>query len=192
MTSFDSADSPSPASHLSRFKRLQAHPDYPAIRAFLAIYIAAFILNPTASQRQWVLTAYPTTGWRRLLTLSVGKMEVLYVYEDDTVDGGRMPIVRLNVLDGHSVRAGLDELVLSNAGLTYTGAPPGYASRPVLRIEADSFEGAFNTLSSDLVCDEVAELVESLLADEYETYGRYHNQEFADDVLAAISEGNIM
>lgn len=89
---------------------LLTHPDFHSIRSILGWYIALTIPDPVATAGQlWTVTCLPSTNKtdtsRRLLTLSCGNLETLYVFEHSVFGAGpeeRFVSVRINtaILEG--------------------------------------------------------------------------------------------
>ena len=74
-----------------RFLQLLSHPEIDLIRYVLGWYIAETIPDPAASARQlWTVSCMPSTSrtkaQQRLLTLSCGNLEVLYIIASRTLD----------------------------------------------------------------------------------------------------------
>lgn len=63
----------------SKFRRLKAHPEFPALVGALSSYVHQCIPQPDATEwRFWVVTSLPSTGdGRRLTALSINNVEVL-------------------------------------------------------------------------------------------------------------------
>ena len=74
-----------------KFLQLLSHPQIDLIRYVLGWYIAETIPDPAASARQlWTVSCMPSTSrtktQQRLLTLSCGNLEVLYIIASKTLD----------------------------------------------------------------------------------------------------------
>ncbi|MCP2314885.1 hypothetical protein APR12_000215 [Nocardia amikacinitolerans] len=173
-----------------RFDELSRHPAYPMIRSLVGRYVRECIADPRATQKnRWSVCALPITnrtkGNRRLLTVSCGPQEVLYVREVIGPDGAVRIAVACNIAPPSDRPAS----ALTFVGENVTGGPSSEYRRTVW------------TWQFDLVSD-VAELRGPISTTEFETlarsltvelmesntpYGRHHNANFAEDLLSDLT-----
>ena len=78
----------------ARFEKISAHPECESIVEAIAIYLRGCVLFPRRTQGQfWSLSCLPnlkmTGGAKRLFTLNIGMLEVLYMNE---LPGGRLEV----------------------------------------------------------------------------------------------------
>lgn len=175
----------SPRQH-DQWRRLQQHGDWPAIRTFLRLYLRTAMSSPELTGgRLWTISALPNTtplpGWRRLCTLNSGRVEAVYIGEDEEVGA----VVHLNLaLPESGERRALRELIAAPArqGLVVAQRINAYA-RPAYGVEVIGIELATTLLHRPVVADMAYRFTTRSQREGMTLQSRWHNQLFAQDLL---------
>ena len=168
--------------------KLSSHDKYVDLVSVLSSLLSESVPSPAQTQEVlWTLTALPSTnrstGWRRLCTLSVGRLEVLRVFEER--DAGTTSMHWYMNLHPEAteqqVGRALKVAGVENAHVervAYKALPD-----PVLTVSAVGLESLGAVLRDGYVLDEVYKLVVSLMRQGINPIRRNHNWSFAIDVL---------
>lgn len=160
---------------------------YERIANTSAALIAGAVPSPVDTQRTlWTVSALPSTngapGWRRMLTLSAGRLEILRFFEDSSGRQTRYPGY-LNVTNS---RTGIDlSRALRKARLghltLFNGRYQAFTS--VHTIEIPDLVTAERVLDEDFILDAVYELVVASMRQGSAPLGRFHNWYLAEDLI---------
>lgn len=174
-------------SYRSKYQTLAARPDYQMLLDALTAYVGAAIVWPSHTvERYWTVSALPSTnrrrGFRRLITVSCGKVETFVVYElgDDP-----SPSWFMNVDAGHVARPDMPR----GQGLRYCEGQ-AYASLGTIgRIEGTGL-GAIPAMLglSPHVSKAARTLALGLMRRQPTLFSRFHCDDLADDILVAMSQ----
>jgi hypothetical protein len=187
-----------PAATEENFVLLRREPFFDVVVDLVAGYLTSAFTDPAADEvDRWTLTCLPTTGRtadsRRLFTLAVGPMQVLYI--EQYTEGGETVDYRTVLSTSASAltqRTGcsLDELALRLPLLKFRDAEHALADGDGVVIDWFlSDEGAddqFFTLPLDETT--IGPLVERLAGEGRGPYARCHNRWFAQYVLDAMKD----
>ena len=127
-----------------QWDQLQAHEAWPDIRAFLRGFLRETMSSPDLTAgRLWTVSALPNTvrlpGWYRLCTLNVGRIEAVYIGQDEV----RGPVICWNLAvpddtEGAALGEGLDRIDPQGAigvdGLTSYADPVAALTIPGARL----------------------------------------------------------
>ncbi|PPG63106.1 hypothetical protein C5C27_06195 [Rathayibacter sp. AY2B7] len=170
------------------WERLRLHEDYPRLVSSLRTLLLEAFPSPAQTQELlWTLTALPSTnrsaGWRRLCTLSAGRLEILRVFEE-TLNGRKALRWFLNLhpeASGRRVRSALAHTDAQDPTIrrvAYKAVP-----QPVWTIGAVGLDSLDAVLDDDDILNEVYRLVVMLMRQGMNPLRRHHNHPFATDVL---------
>jgi hypothetical protein len=170
------------------WERLRLHEDYSGLVSSLSTLLLESFPSPAQTQELlWTLTALPSTnrsaGWRRLCTLSAGRLEILRVFEE-TLNGRKALRWFLNLhpeASGRRVRSALAHVDAPNS--TVRRVPYRAVSERVWTIDAVGLDSLDAVLKDEHVLNEVYRLVVMLMRQGMNPLRRHHNHQFATDVL---------
>lgn len=170
------------------WERLRLHEDYPRLVSSLRTLLLESFPSPAQTQELlWTLTALPSTnrsaGWRRLCTLSAGRLEILRVFEED-LNGQKVLHWFLNLHPEASRRRVRSALAETDAQDS-TVRRVAYRAVPerVWTIGAVGLGSLDALLEDEHVLDEAYRLVVMLMRQGLNPLRRHHNHPFASDVL---------
>lgn len=173
---------------MKRFWELASRDDYNEIRKQLARYVHETIPCPSqAGGILWSLTALPSTskrkGIRRLLTLNVGSVEVLYVSEFDLLEGGSEIEWCMNLWPDE-----LEEKLQALTGSWVHDA--GYRTNdsyksagPLISVDCPGTDVFASALNQQSILNAAYRLNVLMMRRSTSMYAKFHNQSFAADVL---------
>lgn len=166
--------------------------NYPSVAGAAAALIAGAVPSPTETQAVlWSVSALPSTnraqGFRRLLTLSAGRLEILRIFEVVTESNVAYPCV-INLAPGTRRR----DLI---ASLARTGLAPDAlltaryrALAGVQSLEVPDLDSLERLLRDPVILDSVYQLVVTLMRQGSAPLGRFHNRLLAKDLLDLARE----
>lgn len=177
----------------AKFESLLRTDTYELLADATAALIGGAIPSPTESQSfLWSVSALPSTnrapGWRRLLALSAGRLEILWVFEEVTPSAVLYPSF-LNAAPNFSrttlvhalLRAGLSPQVIT------TGRYRAVAGVQTVRVP--DLATLQKLLSDPDVLDAVYQLVITVMRQGSAPLARFHNQPLAADLLERARQG---
>jgi len=176
------------AGQRAAFEKMEKVPGFDSVAHVLAAIIREAIPSPAASQGVlWSVSALPSTnrarGWRRLATLSAGRVEVLRVFEAKNGEQVDRPSF-LNLAPD------TDERGLARAfrriGITQDRVSNGeYAALNGIRtVEVPALDQLSQLLDEPVVIESVYRLVVTLMRQGSAPLRRVHNPVFAEYLLA--------
>lgn len=170
----------------NKARALMRIPSYPALADAAAALIAGSLPSPAETQSVlWSVSVLPATnrgtGWRRLLTLSAGRLEILRVFEHCS----RATITNPAFLNIASTERASLSRALRNAGLHPTAVTEGnYRSiSGVQTLRAPDPAALGRLLNDPVILDSVYRLVITAMRQGSAPLGRFHNSALADDLL---------
>jgi hypothetical protein len=171
----------------ANWERLSRHEQYPHLVASLrALLLETFPSPAHTAEVLWTLTALPSTnksaGWRRLCTLSAGRVEILRVFERTTTRKTIEWYLNLHPdASARKVRPLLEQTGARNAALkhhTYKAI-----TKPVLTLNATGLHSLDALLQNEYVLDQVYGLVVTLMRQGINPLRHHHSHALARDVL---------
>jgi len=174
-------------SPLGRFWKLVSREDYPQMRGALGRYVYETIPDPVLTTHgMWTITALPSTGrtksWKRLLTLSCGRVESLYLGEETDEKGRKLLVGVINVDPGFEDRIRHTSLARSRNVRFENGA---YRAADVFQVWFAGLRGLDLALKSDPVLEAAYASNVRQMREGSRLFGKHHNVPFAADVLNA-------
>ncbi|WP_296111047.1 GIY-YIG nuclease family protein [uncultured Corynebacterium sp.] len=177
----------------AKLAQLLRHPTFLEIRALLGWYIANTMPDPAATAGQlWTVTCMPSTNrtptGHRLLTLSCGNLETLFIVASKSVDYANDPnaFVTVNVntasLDSHTQ--------FRDPSGRWSIFSRGYRGEKVSSLELDLgtllavIDGHIEFPHFDELLAEAYTLNTRLMRRGSTMYSRFHNEKLADLLLA--------
>lgn len=161
--------------------------NYQYLAAATSALIAGSLPSPTETQAVlWSVSALPSTnqaaGFRRLLTLSAGRLEILRVFERVTARGTTYPSV-LNVSPSTSRRDLVRALARIGLGPEQLFTAPYRSVHGVQSLEISNLISLNHLLGDPVILDSVYELVITVMRQGSAPLGRFHNRLLAKDFL---------
>ncbi|MFI7526483.1 caspase domain-containing protein [Nocardia salmonicida] len=170
----------------ARYRELSQHPSYPTIRRLVGWYISACIPDWAANQRErWNVVAMPSTNvvnGRRLVTVTCGRHEVLFISEVTRPNGSRTIVAVCNI----AAPADKPPMELNFHSEYVFGRVAKY-ERVVWAWQFDLVED-ITALRGPIRVEEFVDLARQLndeLMQSKSPSARFHNPEFAGDLLLA-------
>lgn len=178
----------------AKLAQLLRHPVFPEIRALLGWYIANTMPDPAATAGQlWTVTCMPSTNRtpreHRLLTLSCGNLETLFIVASKSVDYANDPnafvAVRINTspLDDPKRYESQDGFWRVYGNVSYRGERVSsfeFSLGVILAI----IDGHITFPNLDRMLEEAYTLNTRLMRRGSTMYSRFHNAKLADLLLA--------
>lgn len=172
-----------------KFLKLTEHPQYQDILDSVAFYVGLVIPCPDVVEgKHWVLTALPSTARhpdnRRVATLSVHNVELMYLGEYLDDDGKWEPYTRLNVAPLTSIPADIEQLVeeptshYKSAGITQSIDFNGFDYVPALLTKFPEVLTSARSITLGQMRKGTA------------AHSRFHNRDFANAAFRRIYEIN--
>ena len=170
----------------NKLDQLMCHPQGDAVVAAVAAYISAVIPSPDVGEgTSWTLTAMPHTSKgprnRRLATLSIHSVEVLFLGEWRGDAGEWVPYTVLNIGPHGDLPAEITALVTTHGRYRSAGT--------VRSVELDGFHAVPELLRIPGVLRAARSLALGQLRKGRGAFSRFHNDAFADTVFASMSGG---
>ncbi|GGK84111.1 hypothetical protein GCM10007382_00060 [Salinibacterium xinjiangense] len=169
------------------FDKLASVPGFDEVAELFATVVKEAIPSPSLSQGVlWSVSALPATnmvpGWRRLATLSAGRVEVLRTFEDSNSSVGPEYPSFLNLAPGTT--RGLAR-ALRRVGLdTSSVADAAYRALPGIQtVQIPEVSQAVKLLQERSVLDSVYQLVVTLMRQGSTPLRRAHNPDLASHLL---------
>lgn len=169
----------------ARLEELKRHPDYEHILDSVAFYVAAVIPWPDTSEGQlWTVTVLPTTNkrkdHRRLLTVNIQNLEVVFIGEDRQADGTWIGYTRLNTAVVPALSPEIGHLREQTDDYTSAGSIDAFSADDLAAIPA--------LFKYPEVLLAARQLALGQLRKGRGAFSRYHNDAFADEVFARIGD----
>lgn len=160
---------------------------YPSVAGTVAALIAGALPSPTETQGVlWSVSAMPSTnrthGFRRLLTLSAGRLEILRIFEVVTESSVAYPSV-VNLAPGTRRRDLISSLARTGLGQGALSTAHYRAVAGVQSLEAPDLDSLERLLRDPFILDSVYDLVVTLMRQGSAPLGRFHNRLVAKDLL---------
>ncbi len=169
------------------FDRLATHPDFPRIVRLASEYLRLFVPAPAATEvSNWVITSLPSTiktrTWHRLICLSINNVEEMTIGTQFNGSGWST----LGFISANPSEIAPHQLLTSR--LTDAGvflAPAFYRTvGPVYQVGFDDLDGLEAALQDEDLQDLVGALAMRLMKRGRGLYGRFHDYNLADAILA--------
>jgi len=171
----------------AKFDKLSRVPGFDALADLLATVIGEAVPSPVESQGVlWTISALPSTnkapGWRRLATLSAGRVEIVRTFEAITEDGVEFPTflnlapdTDMTLLVNAVTRAGLSQEWISEAKYA--------ALVGIHSVEIPELAIARELLREPLILESIYRLVVTLMRQGSAPLRRAHNPALASLLL---------
>ena len=169
----------------ARFDKLKAHAKYEDVLDSLAVYVAEVIpWADTTEGRLWTVTALPSTskrkGHRRLVTLSIQNVEVLFMGEEIGSAGSTLGYTAMHVAVMEDVPQEISHVLYEIDGYASAG--------PVHRVDADGLDVIPSLLTLPQVRRAARALALGQLRKGKGAFTRHHNDSLGDAIFARIDD----
>lgn len=170
-----------------KFASLERRPGYEGLAGATAALITGAFPSPTETQQiLWSVSALPSTnrapGWRRLLTLSAGRLEIFRVFEQSSNVRSPHPGY-LNIVDRGKGNGVKRALMKARLGHLQVFDAKYRAVSGVQTIEIPDAVTARRVFAEPSILDGVYELVITLMRQNSAPLGKSHNPPLAEDLL---------
>lgn len=181
-------------SPLAKFWRLADRADYPAIRDVIAHYVNETIPDPVLTTHgMWTISALPSTGrnksWQRLVTVSCGRLETLFLGETTDAKG------RKELQDILNVSASVGKKSLRTLPLKWGRSvfltDNSYVAADVIAIEVRGVDALESLLRHTEVLDAAYRLNVAQMRQGSRLFAKFHNTPFAHDILNAVHSRSV-